>query len=340
MTDNKQYPELPIPDAIDLSGYPAYSPGLVRKILADRAMRAAQPKCLTCNGHGMVGGLLPGDGGYDGQDCPDCNPAQPDSAAVAGPSNKWRERWYGSGGISGLEGWSIVDDRTNALIAYLGREVSSEAVSEIVMAHNAAPTTQAPQPMEPAVSQGEAELPDSIRVPLDSLHADAEYLVYRADQGHLTKARIVGTIRERVDAAKAGIRTALATRPQEAAPSDNEKKLRRMLCVAYAGSLAYMDDGEMQDSAQHPFIDFLRDSADEIQARFQQRGAKKLAAPFQDAEDAEDAARFRSFAAAALTQEDSYLDAIESGDFDEPKTLDDIRALFDRAARTQEKNNG
>lgn len=73
-------------------------------------------------------------------------------------------------------------------------------------------------PQEAAVSQGEAELPDSIRVPLDSLHADAEYLVYRADQGHLTKARIVGTIRERVDAAKAGIRTALATQPQEAAP--------------------------------------------------------------------------------------------------------------------------
>ena len=261
-----------------------------------------QPKCLTCNDHGMIGGLLPGDGGYDGQDCPDCNPAQPETAAVAVPSDLAQLRHLYSNLINGG-----VRDTASA------KRIATGLLGPVIeRLEKAAPTTQAPQPqdalrcavgnckfngevaehapgcpnapqpVEPAVSQGEAELPDSIRVPLDSLHADAEYLVYRADQGHLTKARIVGTIRERVDAAKAGIRTALATRPQEAAPS--------------------------QDA--------------------------------EDAEDAEDAARFRSFAAAALTQEDSYLDAIESGDFDEPKTLDDIRALFDRAARTQEKNNG
>lgn len=56
----------------------------------------------------------------------------------------WRERWFGSGGKEGYEGWSIVGGRE--LIAYLGREISSEAVSAIVMAHNATlaePTTKA-----------------------------------------------------------------------------------------------------------------------------------------------------------------------------------------------------
>lgn len=68
--------------------------------------------------------------------------AQAAPAAVAGPGEKWRERWHGSGGASGLEGWSIVSGR--ALIAYIGRGVSSEAVSAIVMAHNtSAPTAQA-----------------------------------------------------------------------------------------------------------------------------------------------------------------------------------------------------
>lgn len=40
----------------------------------------AQAKCLTCGDRGMVGGLLPGGGGYDGQDCPDCSADQPGPA--------------------------------------------------------------------------------------------------------------------------------------------------------------------------------------------------------------------------------------------------------------------
>lgn len=38
------------------------------------------PLCDYCNGHGMVGGLLPNGGGYDGEPCPDCAAPQ---AAVA-----------------------------------------------------------------------------------------------------------------------------------------------------------------------------------------------------------------------------------------------------------------
>lgn len=44
------------------------------------APQAAVPVCQTCNGKGMVGGLLPNGGGYDGEPCPDCNTPQ---AAVA-----------------------------------------------------------------------------------------------------------------------------------------------------------------------------------------------------------------------------------------------------------------
>lgn len=37
-----------------------------------RLERESPPTCQTCNGQGMVGGLLPNGGGYDGQPCPDC----------------------------------------------------------------------------------------------------------------------------------------------------------------------------------------------------------------------------------------------------------------------------
>ena len=55
-------------------------------------------------------------------------------------------------------------------------------------------------------------LPDALRVPLDSLHADADYLASRALSGSLTKEQLVGTIRERIDAAKAAL--ASAAQPQ------------------------------------------------------------------------------------------------------------------------------
>lgn len=49
----------------------------------------------------------------------------------------WIERWYGSGGKEGFEGWSILEAESRNLIAYLGRGVGSESVSRIVQAHNA-----------------------------------------------------------------------------------------------------------------------------------------------------------------------------------------------------------
>lgn len=48
----------------------------------------------------------------------------------------WIQRWYGSGGKEGYEGWSIIDAETRELISYLGRDVSSEVVSELVRINN------------------------------------------------------------------------------------------------------------------------------------------------------------------------------------------------------------
>ena len=48
----------------------------------------------------------------------------------------WTGRWYGSGGEDWFEGWSILEEESRNLVAYLGKGVSSEAVSEIIQAHN------------------------------------------------------------------------------------------------------------------------------------------------------------------------------------------------------------
>ena len=47
-----------------------------------------------------------------------------------------------------------------------------------------------------------AELPEALRVPLDSLHADAGYLCGRLLNGSLTQEQVVASIRRRIDAAK------------------------------------------------------------------------------------------------------------------------------------------
>lgn len=64
--------------------------------------------------------------------------AAPQAVQPAVPSGQWIERWHGSGGKEGHEGWSILDADSRALVAYLGRDVDSEAVTAIVMAHNSA----------------------------------------------------------------------------------------------------------------------------------------------------------------------------------------------------------
>ncbi|NMU89048.1 hypothetical protein HGQ98_04020 [Achromobacter ruhlandii] len=65
--------------------------------------------------------------------------------------------------------------------------------------------------------------------------------------------------------------------PLASAPVADEQRLRRMLCVQYAGALAYMDDGEAQDARAMPIIDFLRDSLDEIERKMRLRASAPVA---------------------------------------------------------------
>lgn len=58
--------------------------------------------------------------------------------------------------------------------------------------------------------------------------------------------------------------------------SDDEITLRELLAYAYAGASLYTDDGELQDSRRAPFIDFLRDSPDDIAAKMRKRGKAAL----------------------------------------------------------------
>lgn len=56
-------------------------------------------------------------------------------------------------------------------------------------------------------------------------------------------------------------------RPKEG----NEHQLRTLVAVLFSGPRLYSDDGELQDNAAHPFIDFLRDSPGEIQNKIVHR---------------------------------------------------------------------
>ena len=60
-------------------------------------------------------------------------------------------------------------------------------------------TNPTPHGQVPA-AQGDA-LSDAVRVPLDSLHADAAYLIGRLREGSMPYARVIEIIRERIDAA-------------------------------------------------------------------------------------------------------------------------------------------
>ncbi|QFY77487.1 hypothetical protein DUD43_07200 [Alcaligenes faecalis] len=62
-----------------------------------------------------------------------------------------------------------------------------------------------PAAQQPVSGADAGELPDAVRVPLDSLHADAGYLVGRALDQSLSSAEVVSVIRSRIDAARAAL---------------------------------------------------------------------------------------------------------------------------------------
>ena len=51
------------------------------------------------------------------------------------------------------------------------------------------------------------------------------------------------------------------------------RALRRLLAVRVSGASLYIDDGELQDNSQHPFIDYYFDSPAEIHRKLQERDA-------------------------------------------------------------------
>ena len=77
---------------------------------------------------------------------------------------------------------------------------------------------------EPAKADSVLEdaLSDALRVPLDSLHADAAYLIGRLREGSMPYARVIEIIRERIDAAKAAIRARASHGQAPANPSPPE----------------------------------------------------------------------------------------------------------------------
>ncbi|WP_270175161.1 hypothetical protein [Diaphorobacter sp. ED-3] len=137
--------------------------------------------------------------------------AQAAPAAVAVPSDAVAYIDIGAGGYLDL-GSDLSDEALRKLPK--GRHMLAIVGTYGVdgYAPVAAPTTQPEQ-----VAQGDA-LNNTVRVPLDSLHADAAYLIGRLQLDTMDGARVVEIIRERIEAAKA----ALAAQAQEAAPVAQE----------------------------------------------------------------------------------------------------------------------
>lgn len=83
-----------------------------------------------------------------------------------------------------------------------------------------------------------------------------------------------------VDKEMAALRSENADlRAQVEALTVDNKELRRHLCAARAGYLAYMDDGEAQDNSVHPCIDYLRDSLKDINAKLLERMQNNTPSP-------------------------------------------------------------
>lgn len=133
-------------------------------------------------------------------------------AISAEPAGAWIERWYGSGGKDGYEGWSIVNKDDRALVAYLGRNVEAAVVTQIVMTHNATITTPTPQAADTGAAQGAgitAVGGDLITIRKPSTRVEVEWL---AKLAHL----LVRDVNDKLD-------ELLAAAPQPAPPADSQQ---------------------------------------------------------------------------------------------------------------------
>lgn len=87
--------------------------------------------------------------------------------------------------------------------------------------------------------------------------------------------------------------------------SENERKLRELLAIAYSGTKSlYMDDGELKDFSSAPFIDFRRDNPRIISQKMQERGMKNL----RKSQFSEDEGKLRELLAFAYSGANLYTD--------------------------------
>lgn len=159
----------------------------------------------------------------------------------------------------------------------------------------------------PALPIGEAEVlwhePDPVMPERPGKIIDASHA--------FMDAAPLGTRLYSAEQMRAYARAALAARAE---PSADERRLRRLLCIARHGRSAYTDDGEASDCSGHPSIDYLRDSLDEIEAKWRLRASATLTAP--EPSEAEVAAAmaslYRAMEPAAWPSEDEVTDALRA----------------------------
>lgn len=94
-------------------------------------------------------------------------------------------------------------------------------------------------------------------------------------------ANVVRLLKERDDARDAQLmatqaadswkESAKALEAQRDKLGEDSKELRRMVAFAHTNGRLYFDDGELQDTTAHPFIDWKRDSIEEIKEKLAER---------------------------------------------------------------------
>lgn len=66
------------------------------------------------------------------------------------------------------------------------------------------------------------------------------------------------------------------TKEELATLRTENRELRIMCAIAHCGLALYHDDGELQDSREHPWIDWKRDSVADIEAKLHERAARRM----------------------------------------------------------------
>lgn len=191
---------------------------------------------------------------------------------------------------------SPVETKTRHLPQH--EQYSVPTVERIREAHSQVPTGwwQSPgkvSPGHPVYAQGNdpcylcvllAEI-DRLRADLERLSIGSRGNVWeevRALRSALDRIRgfrcsSFRSYKEDLDDIRAIAREALSdVRQGETSGEEDATKLRRLLAFCYSSHRLYLDDGEMQDNSVQPFIDWKRDSVDEIVRKIHERGLAQI----------------------------------------------------------------